>query len=49
MPNQSLEPTAGRYDVHIRFYERVPDVAKARRRQRWLSSVSLDLMRAAGD
>ena len=39
--NQSLEPTAGRYDDRIRFYETVLDVCRARSRQRWLSSVSL--------
>ena len=41
MPNQSLEPTAGRSEVHVRFYEKVLDACYARRRQRWLISVSL--------
>src|SRR5205814_10340917 len=41
-PNQSLEPTAGRREVHVGFYERVLDVCHARRHQRWLSSISLD-------
>jgi len=35
-PNQSLEPTAGRCEVHVWFYETVVDVCHARRRQRWL-------------
>jgi hypothetical protein len=40
--NQSLEPTAGRRDAHIYFYETVLGVCHARSRRRWLSSFSLD-------
>src|SRR5882724_7760372 len=40
--NKSLEPTAGRCEVHVSFYETVLDVCYTRRRQRWLSSFSLD-------
>jgi hypothetical protein len=43
--NQSPEPTAGRCDDHVWFYETVLDVCRARPRQRWLSSVSLDCSR----
>jgi hypothetical protein len=43
-PNQSLEPTVGRRDDHIYFYETVLDVCHARSRQRWLSAVSLGLV-----
>ena len=40
-PNQSLEPTAGRFVESPRFYERVSGVSHPRPRQRWLSSFSL--------
>jgi hypothetical protein len=42
--NQPLQPTAGRRDDQIQFYETVFLVCQVRRRQRWLSSVSLDLI-----
>jgi hypothetical protein len=40
-PNKSLEPTAGRRDAHVEFYETVFHVCHARRRQLRVSSVSL--------
>jgi hypothetical protein len=39
--NQSLQLTAGRRDDPLEFMKHIADVAKARSRQRWLSSVSL--------
>ncbi len=40
-PNPSLQLTAGRRDDQFEFMRHILDVAKARSRQRWLSSFSL--------
>ena len=44
--NQALQPTAGRSDVQFSDDFSIKLCGKARSRQRWLSFVSLDLMRA---
>ena len=46
MPNQAMQPTAGRCDVHIGFYETVVRIYHARSRERWLSLFSLDVVDA---
>src|SRR2546429_6046384 len=45
--NQSLQPTAGRSDKYLAHDFNIKLHSKARCRQRWLSSVSLDDSRAS--